>query len=88
MADGRKRLSGYEYKTLSKLKNEKEKNILNKTPKLHTYFKKNTDSNSGESIEVETQQVELNTFLDNNSEKNVITEKNFKESEHLLPIFF
>jgi hypothetical protein len=40
MADGRKRLSGHEYKRLSKLKNEKEKNILNKTPKLHTYLKK------------------------------------------------
>jgi hypothetical protein len=40
MADGRKRLSGHEYKRLSKLKNEKEKNILNKTSKLHTYFKK------------------------------------------------
>lgn len=52
MADGRKKLSGHEYKRLSKLKNEKEKNILNKTPKLHTYFKKNPDSNSGESIEV------------------------------------
>lgn len=88
MADGRKRLSGHENKRLSKLKNEREKNILNKTPKLHTYFKQNPDSNSGEIIDVETQQVEINTIIDNNSEKNVVTEKNFNESENLLPIFF
>jgi len=75
MTDCRKRLSGYEYKRLSKLKNEREKNILNKTPKMHTYFKQNPDSNSGESIDVGTQQVEINTIIDNNSEKNVVTEK-------------
>lgn len=69
MADGRKRLSGHEYKRLPKLKNERKKNILNKTPKLHTYLKKNPGSNGGESIEIENQNVEINTILDNNSEK-------------------
>lgn len=40
--DGRKRLSGYQYKKLAKEKCKREEEVLSKVPKLGTFFKTKT----------------------------------------------
>ncbi|KAH0552239.1 hypothetical protein KQX54_007590 [Cotesia glomerata] len=40
MADGRKKLSGYEYRKRALDKSKKEQEVLSKTPKLDDFFKK------------------------------------------------
>ena len=40
MSDGRKRLSGAEYKKLEELKAHKERKVIEKTQKISSFFKK------------------------------------------------
>lgn len=55
MSDGRKRLSGAQYKSLAEEKRRKRQEILDKTPNLKKYFLNKPTTSSEQTQELETE---------------------------------
>lgn len=73
MSDGRKRLSGYQYKKIADEKKNKQNDVVQKTKKLDFYFKQNVEKNENtlDNSVIESSAVDSNS--DSNTCSNIST---------------